>query len=145
MTNKILVIHGPNLNLLGKREPEFYGSDTLDQINNRLIQFANQNGFEIQIVQSNSEGEIIDTLHHAIGRVTGVVMNPGAYSHYSYTIYDAVKACSLSVVEVHLSNVFARDDFRHELVIAPACKAVISGLGWQGYIVAIKSLLKIDL
>ncbi len=143
MKQNILVIHGPNLNLLGAREPDVYGSDTLEQINSRLSQFATQMDFNIEIIQSNSEGQIIDALHKARGKADGVVINPGAYSHYSLAIYDAVIASALPVVEVHLSNVFARDQFRRQLVIAPACVGVISGLGWRGYIVALETILNL--
>ncbi len=141
MKNKILVIHGPNLNLLGKREPDVYGNETLDQINARLREFAKQRKFEIEIIQSNSEGQIIDAIHGAIGKAKGIVINPGAYAHYSIAIYDAIKACGLPAVEVHLTNVFARDPFRHTLVISPACIGLICGLGWRGYVVALETIL----
>ncbi len=139
---KYLVIHGPNLNLLGKREPEIYGTMSLDDINAKLNEFANQNKIDLEIIQSNSEGEIIDTLHNAMNNYNGVVINPGAYTHYSIAIFDAVSAIGLPVIEVHLSNIYSREEFRRHSVIAPACIGQITGLGWQGYILALESLLK---
>ena len=140
---KILIINGPNLNLLGKREPEVYGKTTLSEINGKLNEFAAQNNIELEIIQSNSEGEIIDALHNGMGQVHGVIINPGAYTHYSIAIFDAVGAIDLPVVEVHLSNIYSREEFRRHSVIAPACIGQITGLGWYGYILALESLLKL--
>jgi len=140
---KYLIIHGPNLNLLGKREPEIYGTDSLANINDYLKEYASKNNIELEIIQSNSEGAIIDALHNAMDNVNGVVINPAAYTHYSLAIYDAVKAIDLPVVEVHLSDIHARDEFRRHSVIAPACIKQIMGLGWQGYIKALETLVNL--
>lgn len=141
MNKKILIIHGPNLNLLGKREPEIYGRETLDEINARLTEYVRAKNIEIKIEQSNSEGTIIDLLHDAMAWANGVILNPGAYTHYSLAIFDAVKACGLPVIEVHLSNISARETFRAQSVIAPACIGQISGFGWRSYVLAIDALL----
>lgn len=138
----ICIIHGPNLNLLGKREPDVYGSLTLEDINGRLRKAAEQREISLDIFQSNSEGAIIDKLHQAIGTADGVIINPGAYTHYSIAIYDAVLAIGLPVIEVHLSNIHAREEFRRRSVIAPACLGQICGLGWQGYVKALDALLE---
>ncbi len=143
ITNKYLIIHGPNLNLLGKREPEIYGTTSLAEINTNLNEFAVKNNIELEIVQSNSEGAIIDALHNAIDNVKGVVINPAAYTHYSLAIFDAVKAIGLPVIEVHLSDIYAREEFRRHSVIAPACIGQISGQGWPGYIEALEALMRL--
>ncbi len=137
---KILIIHGPNLNLLGKREPEVYGETTLREINSRLRKLAREKGVSLKIAQTNSEGAIIDLLHEAIPWADGVILNPGAYTHYSWAIHDAVKACGLPVIEVHLTNIQAREGFRRRSVIAPACLGQISGFGWQSYALALDAL-----
>jgi len=143
MTQKkrILIIHGPNLNLLGKREVQIYGRLTLSEINSRLKEFAQKKDFRLKITQSNSEGAIIDLIQGANSWADGVILNPGAYTHYSWAIYDAVKACDLPVIEVHLTNIYAREEFRRHSVIAPACWGQICGLGWRGYILALEALL----
>jgi 3-dehydroquinate dehydratase-2 len=137
---KILVIHGPNLNLLGTREPEVYGDMTLEEVNSRLRQLAVERDADIKIVQTNSEGEIIDLLHEAMSWADGVILNPAAYTHYSLAIFDAVKACGLKVIEVHISNIHAREEFRRRSVIAPACAGQISGFGWRSYALALETL-----
>ena len=138
---KILVINGPNLNLLGKREPEIYGTDTLDDINRRLLDYATAKHIKLATMQFNSEGAIIDTLHNAIGRYDGIIINPGAYTHYSYAIYDAILAVGIPTIEVHLSDINKREPFRRVSITAPACKKQINGRGWRGYIEAIDYLL----
>ncbi len=140
MTKRYLVIHGPNLNLLGAREPDVYGRLTLGEIDSRLAAWAADEGIEVRAVQHNAEGAIIDALHEARGWAGGVVMNPGAYTHYSYAIRDAVAAIGLPTIEVHLSNVHAREEFRHRSVIAPVCRGQIVGLGWRGYLLALQAL-----
>lgn len=140
---KYLVIHGPNLNLLGIRETNIYGSLTLDEINMKLKKAAATNQVELEIIQSNSEGDIIDALHR-YREFDGIIINPAAYTHYSYAIFDAIKAIQVPVVEVHLSNIHGREDFRRISVIAPACIGQISGFGYISYILALKALLEIN-
>jgi len=140
MSVKILVIHGPNLNLLGMREPGVYGSVTLAEIDERLQAYAADKGIEVRTFQSNHEGAIIDAIHQAVGWADGLVINPGAYTHYSYAIHDAIAAVGLPTVEVHLSNVQAREDFRRLSVIAPACLGQIAGFGWQSYVLGLEAL-----
>ncbi len=140
MSRRYLIIHGPNLNLLGNREPEVYGSMTLAALNERLTNWGRERELKLRCVQSNHEGHIIDALHEARGWAHGVVLNPGAYTHYSYAIRDAVAAIGLPVVEVHLSNVHAREEFRHRSVIAPVCRGQIVGMGWLGYRLALEAL-----
>lgn len=140
MKKKILIIHGPNLNLTGVREPSYYGVQTLDDINAFILDNAAKKGIETSFFQSNGEGEIIDALHGARGVYDGVVINPGAYTHYSYAIRDAIRAAGVRTIEVHLSNIFAREDFRARSVTAPACEGSISGLGARGYLLAVYAL-----
>ena len=137
---KILVINGPNLNLLGKREPGIYGSESLLSIEKDIIAEAKKCGCEVEFFQSSCEGAIIDALHGAMGAQNGVILNAGAYTHYSYAIRDAIAAIKIPVVEVHLSNVDAREDFRKESVIAPVCRGSISGFGKNSYILALYAL-----
>jgi len=137
----ILILNGPNLNLLGVREPEIYGRESLDDVNKGLRKAFPKVKF--QVFQSNGEGELIDRLHEARGKVQGVVFNPGAYTHTSIALYDAVKAVDLPVVEVHLSLPEAREPFRRHSFITPACRGKIAGFGAHGYHLAVLALLKI--
>ncbi|WP_456283360.1 type II 3-dehydroquinate dehydratase [Bacillus sp. JZ34] len=133
----ILILNGPNLNRLGKREPDVYGTDTLTDLEQKLFQFAEGIQIELTFFQSNHEGDLIDALHEAEEQYDGIVLNPGAFSHYSYAIRDAVAAISIPVIEVHLSNPHAREEFRHRSVIAPVARGQITGLGFEGYNLAI--------
>lgn len=137
----ILVLNGPNLNLLGTREPDIYGSETLEDIYSALKEKFPKVAF--QTFQSNSESELIDRLHQARDAVDGVVFNPGAFTHTSIALFDAIKAVDLPVIEVHLSLPEAREPFRHQSYITPACKGRISGLGTKGYHLAVEALLDI--
>ncbi len=134
---KILVMNGPNLNLLGEREPGVYGDTSLEEINSRLKAYAEKNGAEIDFYQSNHEGALIDALHNARGVYDSIIFNAGAYTHYSYAIRDAIAAIKLPVIEVHISNVHSREEFRHHSVISPVCKGTIAGFGEQSYFLAL--------
>lgn len=138
---RILVINGPNLNLLGRREPDVYGMATLDDIESMLAEHAAGLGVDISFFQSNHEGAIIDRLHEAIGVYDGVVLNPGAYTHYSYAIRDAIAAIGIPVVEVHLSDITAREDFRRVSVTAAVCVDQIMGLGTRSYLEGLELLV----
>jgi len=140
---KILLIHGPNLNLLGKREPEIYGSKGLEEINAQVKRFAEQNGAELKIFQSNSEGALVDAIQDAAAWADGIVINPGAYTHYSYAIRDALASIALPVIEVHLSNIFAREEFRRHSVVSAVVEGTVSGLGWRSYLYAVEGLIGI--
>ena len=137
---KILVINGPNLNLLGEREPNIYGGDSLQSINEELAKMAADMGHELAFFQSNGEGEIIDSLHAARLDCAGVILNAGAYTHYSYAIRDAIAAIKIPVIEVHLSNVDSREEFRSTSVIASVCKGSIAGFGKYSYALALSAL-----
>lgn len=140
MAKRILVIHGPNLNLLGEREPGVYGTSGIDELNNNIIDRAKSLGMECEIFQSNHEGAIIDRLHSARMTFDGVIINAGAYTHYSYAIRDAISAIKIPVIEVHISNIDARDAFRANSVIAPVCKGSICGFGFMSYYLAVQAL-----
>ena len=137
---KILVMNGPNLNLLGEREPNIYGGDTLLSINDEILEKGREMGYDVVFFQSNSEGGLIDRLHEARLDCAGVVLNAGAYTHYSYAIRDAIAAIKIPVIEVHLSNVNNRDEFRKNSVIAPVCKGSIAGFGKFSYILGLLAL-----
>jgi len=140
---KISVIHGPNINLLGKRKKEHYGIVSLAEINNQLEKKAAEIKIELEIMQSNHEGEIIDFIQKTAQQSDGIIINPGALTHYSYAIRDALEDCPLPAIEVHLSNIYAREGFRSHSVTAQVCRGQISGLGYQGYLLAIDGLQKI--
>jgi 3-dehydroquinate dehydratase-2 len=142
---KILVLHGPNLNLLGTREPEIYGSMMLGDINTRLIELGKESGTDLKCFQSNHEGALIDALHDAREWADGVVFNPGGYTHSSIALRDAVTACGIPVVEVHLSNVYAREEFRHSSMISAVCIGKIVGFGWRSYELGLKALIDVIL
>ena len=138
---KILVLHGPNLNMLGTREPEIYGKTTLEQINDKLRGLAANLESEVEAFQSNSEGELIDIIQKKGISIDGLIVNLGAYTHYSFALRDAISTLAKPTVEVHLSNVYAREPFRHISVTAPVCHGMITGLGWRGYLLALEALV----
>ena len=140
MSKKILVLNGPNLNLLGNRENEIYGKETLDQIN-KWLQKQLKGRAELEFVHSNIEGELVNTLQKADGKFIGVVFNPGAFTHYSIALRDAITAIDIPVVEVHLSNIHSREPFRQKSIIAPVCRGQISGFGKNSYYLGILALL----
>ena len=141
---KVLVINGPNLNLLGERNPQHYGTMTLSAIENRMEERASEYGWEIEFHRTNHEGEIIDLLHGSRIDCDAVILNAGAYTHYSYAIRDAIEAIRIPVIEVHLSNIHARDPFRSVSVIAPVCRGSIIGFGAASYILAMEALVEIN-
>ena len=139
---RILIINGPNLNLIGKREPEVYGSETLDEIMEWLEASPEMREHELEHFQSNHEGAIIDRLHNAMGQSDGIIINPGAYSHTSYAIRDAITSVGIPTMEVHLSDIHNREEFRKVSVISPVCVGQILGLGKKSYLEGLKKLLK---
>lgn len=140
---KILVMHGPNINLTGKREPGTYGSDSFESINNEIVAYAKELGLECDIYQSNHEGALIDKLQECIGKYDGIVLNAGAYTHYSYAIRDAIASINLPCVEVHMSNIHKREEFRHTSVISPVCVGQICGFGKHSYLLGVAALKQI--
>lgn len=137
----ILVLNGPNLNLLGKREPEIYGYETLSEIDARLVSEGQRLGFDVHCYQSNLEGELINHIHSYGWRCSGIIINPGAFTHYSIALRDAIAAVPAPAVEIHLSNTAAREAFRHHSVIAPVARGTIAGLGSYGYSLALQYLV----
>lgn len=142
MTKHILLLHGPNLNLLGTRQPETYGSATLDDINAAAERHLSRFDVSLRTAQSNHEGELIDLLHDAREWADGVVFNPGAYTHTSLALRDAIAAIETPVIEVHISNIHGRESFRHKSLLAGVCLGQIAGFGWQGYLLALDALLR---
>jgi 3-dehydroquinate dehydratase-2 len=140
---RVLVIHGPNLNLLGVREPAIYGSQSLDDVNAAIAAAAPDLGLQVRCEQYSGEGQIIDALHAARASADAVVINPGAYAHYSYAIADAIKSIGIPAIEVHLSNIHAREEFRRTSVTAAACRGAIGGFGAQSYVLALHAAAKI--
>lgn len=140
---RVLVLHGPNLNLLGKREPGVYGHRSLSEIDDALTEEATKQRVELRIVQSNHEGDLIDAIHAAINRADGILINAGAFTHTSVALRDALAGMNLPAVEVHLSNIYAREEFRHRSLIAPVCVGQISGFGWRSYLLGLTALIDV--
>jgi 3-dehydroquinate dehydratase-2 len=140
---KILVLHGPNLNLFGRREPHIYGTMTLEQINERLRTLAAKIQVNLIIVQSNHEGVLLDALQKHIDEVAGALVNPAGLTQYSVSLHDCIKAMPFPVIEVHLSNLAAREEWRHHSIISPAVKGTVQGLGWRSYTAALRTLVEI--
>lgn len=146
MTNSVVnifIIHGPNLNLLGARETEIYGTSGLEEFNSSIKALATELGLSVSIFQSNYEGAIVDEIQRAKGSAAGIIINPGALTHYSIAVRDAIAAVKLPTIEVHLSNVYAREEFRHKSVIAPVCVGQIAGFGGKSYLLALKAMAEI--
>jgi 3-dehydroquinate dehydratase-2 len=137
----VLVLHGPNLNTLGKREPGIYGRMTLPQINERIVSYAAERNCEITVFQSNHEGALIDCLQQEAGESYGIIINPGGLTHTSVSLRDAVAGTGKPTIEVHLSNIYAREPFRQTSLLAPVCRGQISGVGWRGYLYALDALI----
>lgn len=138
---KLAILHGPNLNLLGTREPEIYGTDSLADINIRLVEYAKEHGVVLECFQYNGEGEMIGAIHRLGVSTSGIVINPGGYAHTSVAIRDAISGISVPVIEVHLSNIAAREAFRQTSLTAGVCRGVVSGLGWRSYLYALMELM----
>ncbi|HCU22687.1 MAG TPA: type II 3-dehydroquinate dehydratase [Candidatus Atribacteria bacterium] len=141
MNHKLLYIFGPNLNLLGERETSLYGSMSYDTLIKKIAEEAKKRGVHTEFFQSNHEGEIVDKIHQKRKEIDGIIINPGALTHYSIAVRDALSAVKIRSIEVHMSNIYAREEFRHHSVTAPVCWGQISGLGWIGYILAMDALI----
>lgn len=139
MTKQILIIHGPNLNLLGTREPKIYGKTSLTEINKSLLKLADKKKMRLKIVQSNHEGEIVDLIGKSKGKYSAIIINPAAYTHTSVAIRDAILAAAIPTIEVHLSNIYSREEFRQHSLIAPVCIGQISGFGSTSYLLALQA------
>lgn len=139
--HKILVLNGPNINMLGIRSGEIYGTVSMEQINKKISNEAMKLGVEVDFFQSNIEGELVIKIQQALDLYSGIIINPGAYTHYSIALRDAIEAVGLPCIEVHISNIYAREEFRHKSVIAPVCKGQIAGLGYKGYILALYGVI----
>ena len=144
MKKTVFVLNGPNLNLLGTREPAVYGAHTLADVEQLCLQACVQHGFALEFRQTNHEGVLVDWLHEAADKAMGVAINPGAYGHTSIALHDAIRAIGLPVVELHLSNIHAREEFRHKSVTASACRGQIVGFGFYGYVMGMRALLEAD-
>lgn len=136
---KVLVIHGPNLNMLGQREKQVYGTSTLIDINNAMQERAKQRGMELEFLQTNHEGIMVDAIQQAQGQYNCIILNPAAFTHYSIAVRDAVAAITVPVLEVHLSNIYSREEFRQHSVIAPVARGQISGFGISSYLLAVEA------
>lgn len=141
MAKKFLVINGVNLNMLGIREPGVYGSSTLKDLENYIAEKAQKMGVEVEFFQSNYEGAVCEAIHKAYGTMDGIIINPGAFTHYSYAIRDALSSVKIPTIEVHISNVHKREEFRHHSVLVEECMGQICGLGYKGYIFALEALI----
>ena len=141
---KILVIHGPNLNMLGSRQVSIYGDKTLGEIDTLLEKAAGELGVEIDIFQSNHEGTLVDFIQERSPEATGIIINPGALTHYGLSLRDALADASLPVIEVHLSNIYTREEFRQQSMIAPIARGQITGLGWRGYVAALEIMAALE-
>ena len=139
---KILILHGPNLNLFGRREPHIYGTMTLAEINERLQALARELKVELEVLQSNHEGALLDFLHRNIDAAAGAIVNPAGLTQHGVSLHDAIKAMPFPVIEVHMSNIAAREAWRHHSIISPAVKATIQGLGWRSYAMALRALVE---
>ena len=140
---KVLVLHGPNLNLFGRREPHIYGTTTLAQINEKLVTLAGELGVTLDILQSNHEGALVDKFHENIDIAAGALLNPAGLTQHGVSLHDAIKAMPFPVLEIHMSNIAAREQWRHHSIISPAVKATIQGLGWRSYTMGLRALVEI--
>lgn len=139
---KILVLHGPNLNLFGRREPHIYGTMTLGEIDEKIRELAGELGVEVEIFQSNHEGALLDRLHERMDEVQGCVLNPAALTQHGVGLHDAIKAMPFPVIEVHMSNIHAREEWRRHSIVSPAARAVVAGFGWRSYTAALRALVE---